>query len=147
MQTDYNELSPQEPAINHRPDIPSVHDFSSSISSAELNHNFESLFDAFDVSLFDIGDIESGGGIGGEDNKVSFEAEDAGFRDFGLDFGPVLHDEVDHQHHSKDHYSYNNHYDDHQHHYQQPKDHYRYDPLPEKDYHPELPHFQVGRLK
>ena len=133
-----------EPAINHRPDIPSVHDFSSSISSAELNQNFESLFDAFDVSLFDVGDI----GGGGDDNKVSFDADDAGFRDFGLDFGPILH-ENDHHHkdHYKDHYSYN-HYDDHyqpQHH---PKDHYRYhqpekyNPLPEKDYQPQLPHFQ-----
>ena len=142
-----------EPAINHRPDIPSVHDFSSSISSAELNHNFESLFDSFDVSLFDIGDI--GGGGGSDDNKVSFDADDAGFRDFGLDFGPVLHD-VDHHHphkdhynvkdnyEVKDHYSYNNnHYDDHYHQHQhRPKDHYHYNPLPEKDYQPQLPHFQ-----
>ena len=50
------------------PDIPSVHDFSSSFSNAELNHNFESLFDSFDVSLFDIGDI-GGGGSGSDDNK------------------------------------------------------------------------------
>ena len=145
-----------EPAINHRPDIPSVHDFSSSISSAELNGNFESLFDNFnfdnfDVSLFDIGD---NGGGNHDTNTVSFDADEAGFRDFGLDFGPVLHDHPHHhKDHNKDHYSYN-HYDND--HYQQqhhnPKDHYhyhhpnppggKYNPLPEKDYHPQLPHFQ-----
>ena len=125
-----------EPAINLRPDIPSVHDFSSSFSNAELSANFESLFDNFDVSLFDFG---GGGGGGIRDDPPDAPAT---FRDFGHD----LHDGDGGDH--PDHYSYH-HDGDHyslQHH---PKDPYRdlhdypkYPLLPEKDYHPELPHFQ-----